>query len=252
MVTQPPWFNEDDYVNPNPYLNPDKFPGVNGVPQTYWNQYWYENPPGALITFPKQPDPVPWTGFSTNAADKAAGPKTITGGGGAGGGGGTSGGGGGNNSIKTAGKELSIDEIIKRDKLEEQKIVQLFLTDIGARELVTLSRHDEISGINQGYSPIKNLSDISLKYNPLAISPNADNVTTYLTSFNFEISKYIPTQQELDEQYPLDEDVDKRKVIYFDKDSNSLVVHVKNIFVKEKIEVEFIIPQEVKDGTIYT
>jgi hypothetical protein len=127
----------------------------------------------------------------------------------------------------------------------------LLLTNIGGRELTKLSRHNEINGINQEYSPIANLADISLQYSPLAISPNADNVSSFLSTFNLDITKYIPTQQDLDEYYPLEEDVDKRKVILFDKETNSLIVHVKNIFTNEKIEVEFIVPSEVKDGTIY-
>jgi hypothetical protein len=162
----------------------------------------------------------------------------------------------GNKSVKTVTPDIEINNLVDRGlikkDLEAGELEQLFLTDIGGRELISLSRHDQINGINQEYSPIKNLSDISLQYNPLAISPNADNVTTYLTSFNFDITKYVPTQQELDAEYPLETDASKRAVVYFDKETNSLNVHVKNIFVNEKIEVEFIVPEEVKDGTIYT
>lgn len=162
--------------------------------------------------------------------------------GGGGGGGDGSGGGGGSDR----------DEIKLPKDRSEAELAQLFLMDIGGRELVNLTRHDQINGINQEYSPIKNLADISLQYNPFEISPNADNVTTYLTTFNFDITKYIPTQTELDEEYPVEADAAKRTVVYFDKSTNSLNVHVKNIFTNERVEVEFIIPEEVKDGTIYT
>ena len=244
-----PWSNlDDDQIQPG--LDPNKFPRTDYITQRDWNDYWYNNPHGRIGWAPwelsvQTPTPVPWTGFSTNQDRK---PKpdpvdpdpTPT-------------------AIKPATPDIEINNLEEKgliknkslaDRIEEFQ--QLFLTDIGGRELAVLSRHDQINGINQEYSPIKNLSDISLRYNPLEISPNADNVTTYLTSFNFDITKYIPTQQELDAEYPLEVDASKRAVVYFDKETSSLNVHVKNIFVNEKIEVEFIVPEEVKDGTIYT
>jgi hypothetical protein len=154
--------------------------------------------------------------------------------------------------VVTATKDIQVEEINRKDKKQEDQIGLLLLTNIGGRELTKLSRHNEINGINQEYSPIANLADISLQYTPLAISPNADNVSSFLSTFNLDITKYIPTQQELDEYYPLEADADKRKIVIFDKETNSLIVHVKNIFTNEKIEVEFIVPSEVKDGTIYT
>lgn len=249
MGEEYPWSKLDkDQIKPGS-LDPKDFPGVNYIPQTYWDNYWYNNPPGGLFSFPPTPAPIPWTGFSTNErAITSSGDKLNTGGGGSGG----SVGGGGGGSVKSATPDVEINAVKLKDPLLVEELQQLFLTDIGGRELVTLSRHDQINGINQEYSPIKNLADISLRYNSLEISPNADNVTTFLTSFNFDITKYIPTQQELDAEYPLEADASKRAVVYFDKETNSLNVHVKNIFVNEKIEVEFIVPEEVKDGTIYT
>jgi hypothetical protein len=139
-----------------------------------------------------------------------------------------------------------------------EKMSQLLLEDIGGTELITLVRHEQINGISQGYTPIRNLADLSLEYNPLAISANPNNVTDLLSTYPLSISKYIPTQEELNDFYPSEDGVvseaiaAKRKVVYFDKDLNSLFVHVKNIYLQENIEVEFFIPDEVKDGTIYT
>jgi hypothetical protein len=162
------------------------------------------------------------------------------------------GGDGGNIKPAPEVSKINTTDIKLPNEESEAELARLFLMDIGGRELITLTRHDQIAGINQEYSPIKNLSNIALEYNPLAISPNADNVSTYLTLFNFDITKYVPTQQELNEEYPLEENASKRSVVYFDKTTNSLIVHVKNTFTNERIEVEFIIPEGVKDGTIYT
>jgi hypothetical protein len=159
--------------------------------------------------------------------------------------------------------------VAKNVSLEQEKILEdtseasmsekekLLLIDIGGKELLGLSRHNQINGITQEYTPISNLADISLEYNPLSISVNPNNITDYISTFNFDLIKYIPTQNELDELYPLGQGMDgadvlnKRNVVYFDKVSNSLVVHVKNIYFKENVEVEFFVPSEVKDGTIY-
>lgn len=180
--------------------------------------------------------PTPYTGYSENSprgrVQKDPDPD-LTGGG----------------AIKPSTKENYARDV--KAKEVSQNIGLLTLVNIGGRELAKLSRHDEINGIRQDYSPIKNMSDIALQYNPLAISPNADNVSNFLTTFNLDITKYIPTQNELDQEYPLDTDSDKRQVVFFDKATNSLTIHVKNIFTNEKIEVEFVFPEEVKDGTIY-
>lgn len=159
--------------------------------------------------------------------------------------------GGGDNTVLPSTKENYARDVEQKSKKTPEEIGLLTLISIGGRELAKLSRHDEINGIRQDYSPIKNMSDIALQYNPLAISPNADNVSTFLTTFNLDITKYVPTQNELDQEYPLDADSDKRQVVFFDKTTNSLTIHVKNIFTNEKIEVEFVFPEEVKDGTIY-
>jgi hypothetical protein len=185
--------------------------------------------------------PTPYTGYSENSP---RGRENLGGGGGNGLGSG--------DAINIASKEVLVNDVKQKEgnKTPEQ-IGLLTLTNIGGRELTKLSRHNEINGINQEYSPIANLADISLQYSPLAISPNADNVSSFLSTFNLDITKYIPTQEELEEYYPLETDVSKRKIILFDKETNSLIVHVKNIFTNEKIEIEFIVPSEVKDGTIY-
>ena len=238
-----PWSKlDDDQIEPG--LDPNKFPRTDYITQKTWDDYWYNNPHGGLFSpSPQKPLPTPWVGFSAGRPETGVeAAKERYGGGG----------GGGNGDTKPAPEVGKFNKIELPNEESEAELARLFLMDIGGRELITLTRHDQIAGINQEYSPIKNLSNIALEYNPLAISPNADNVSTYLTLFNFDITKYIPTQQELNEQYPLEEDASKRSVVYFDKTTNSLVIHVKNTFTNEKVEVEFIIPEEVKDGTIYT
>jgi hypothetical protein len=235
-----PWSKlDDDQIQPG--LDPRNFRN-DYITQRTWDDYWYNNPHGGFFSpSPQKPLPTPWVGFSAGRPEtgvEAAKERY--------------GGGGGNTKPAPEVSKIDVKPINSPNEETEAELARLFLMDIGGRELITLTRHDQIAGINQEYSPIKNLSNIALEYNPLAISPNADNVSTYLTLFNFDIKKYIPTQQELNEEYPLEENASKRSVVYFDKTTNSLVVHVKNTFTNERVEVEFIIPEGVKDGTIYT
>lgn len=185
-------------------------------------------------------DPNDWTGFIVNSEPEIIEtfniPDILT----------TT-----NNTIKPAGKELNIKDIKIKESKQPENMALLLLQNIGGREISMMSRHQEINGVNQEYSPIANISDVSLQYSPLAISPNSDT-TTYLDTFSFDIGRYVPTQAELNDEYPLETDANKRSVVYFDKTTNSLVVHIANSFLNEKIEVQFIVPQEVKDGTIYT
>jgi hypothetical protein len=238
-----PWSKlNDDQITPGT-LDPNKFPIRPSKPsQRWWNDYWYNNPHGGLISpSPGAPLATPFAGFTPGRPEtgvEAAKERY--------------GGDGGNTKPAPEVSKIDAKPIDLAKEETEAELARLFLMDIGGRELITLTRHDQIAGINQEYSPIKNLSNIALEYNPLAISPNADNVSTYLTLFNFDITKYVPTQQELNEEYPLEENASKRSVVYFDKTTNSLIVHVKNTFTNERIEVEFIIPEGVKDGTIYT
>ena len=232
-----PWSKlDDDQIQPG--LDPRNFRN-DYITQRTWDDYWYNNPHGGLFSpSPQKPLPTPWVGFSAGRPEtgvEAAKERYR------------------NGPISIASKEVFVNDVKQKEgKKTPEQIGLLTLTNIGGRELTKISRHNEISGINQEYSPIANLADISLQYSPLAISPNADNVSSFLSTFNLDITKYIPTQEELEEYYPLEADVDKRKIILFDKETNSLIVHVKNIFTNEKIEVEFIVPSEVKDGTIYT
>lgn len=197
--------------------------------------------PGPSPVPPKsKPDPTPWTfGISPDAIErkyKKSDPPPPP------------------PSKPTVVNSLSFET----NKTDDQ-IAQMLLSNIGGKDLITIVRHNQINGIQQDYTPIKNLADVSLEYNTLAISANPNNVTDLLSTFPLDISKYIPTQAELDELYPSedglppsDEIKAKRKVAYFDKALNTLFIHVKNIYINENIEVEFFVPDEVKDGTIYT
>lgn len=136
-------------------------------------------------------------------------------------------------------------------KLSEQQIEDLTLQNIGGRELSLLARHDNINGIEQSYSPIKNVADIALTYNPVKLAYNANAVTDFLDIFRYGLTRYIPTQEDLDAFYQA-QNATSQNITYFDKNTNSLVIHVANATGGELIDVEFVGYDSIKNLTEYS
>jgi hypothetical protein len=144
-------------------------------------------------------------------------------------------------------------EIVEEDYITAEvaleDIENLLLQDIGGRELILLTRHDQINGIVQEYSPIKNISELALEYAPTEIAKNSNAVSDLLDLFYYNFNEYLPSVEELQELYPTD--TSKQKVVYFDKATNSITIHIANAFNGEQVEIEFLSFDEVKDDTIY-
>ncbi len=136
-----------------------------------------------------------------------------------------------------------------RYQISEEEIENLLLQDIGGRELITLTRNDQINGIIQDYSPIKNASELALEYNPVEISKNPNSVTDFTDLFYYNLNEYVPSQEDLAALYPNDDS--KWSTVYFDNEANSITIHVANAFNAEQVEVEFLSFDDVKNDTIY-
>jgi hypothetical protein len=153
-------------------------------------------------------------------------------------------------SVKSAETNTDIEQTdYVRYQVSEEEIQNLLLQDIGGRELITLTRHDQINGIAQDYSPIKNASELSLQYNPVEISKNQNSLDNFTDLFYYNLNEYVPSIEELELFYPNNEE--KRKTVYFDNTLNSITIHIANAFNSEQVEIEFLSFDEVKDDTIY-
>lgn len=135
-------------------------------------------------------------------------------------------------------------------KLTTDDLQTLIFQNIGGRELSILARHDNINGIEQSYSPIKNVSDIALEYNPVKLAYNPNSVTDFLDTFRYSFNRYVPTQEDLELFYEA-QNATVQELVYFDKDTNSLVIHVANVTGGELVDVEFVAYTSVKDQTEY-
>lgn len=153
-------------------------------------------------------------------------------------------------SVKSAETNTDITETdYIRYQTSEEEIENLLLQDIGGRELITLTRHDQINGIIQDYSPIKNVSELALEYNPVELSKNPNSVNDFLDLFYYNLNEYVPSLEELSEFYPNNDE--KWTVVYFDNATNSITIHITNAFNSEQVEVEFLSFDDVKNDTIY-
>ena len=75
---------------------------------------------------------------------------------------------------------------IDQETLPAELMTSLIFENIGGQELLSISRHDLISGSNLDYQSIKNLNEIYINHNSLNIIPMPDSSTVY--SKNFPIS----------------------------------------------------------------
>lgn len=163
-------------------------------------------------------------------------------------------------SVKIATPDL----IIASDELMSIEIMtDLIFEDIGGYELATISRHDLVNGQKVIYTPIKNLTDLYLQYNPNNVL-RLQASDSYLRSLPLSIFDYLPvcgTGYDLEPVY-ISEGVvnpDKTKWIkipncrsvYIDPLTGDLVINLINIKESDQAEVQILTSGEIFDDTIH-
>jgi hypothetical protein len=159
------------------------------------------------------------------------------------------------NSVKIATPDLIIrdSEVMAIDIMTD-----LIFEDIGGQELATISRHDLVNGQKILYSPIKNLTDLYLQYNPNNIL-SLQSSDSYFKSLSLSILDHLP---ECGNGYDLIEKVgelDKTKwtkvpnckSVYIDPITGDLVINLINLKDGEQAEVQILTSGTTFDDTIY-
>jgi hypothetical protein len=160
-----------------------------------------------------------------------------------------------NKSVKIATPDLIIqdDEVMSIDIMTD-----LIFEDIGGQELATISRHDLVNGQKILYSPIKNLTDLYLQYNPNNIL-RLQSSDSYFKSLSLSILDHLPVcgnGYDLIEK-PGEPDktkwtkVPNCKSIYIDPITGDLVINLINIKDGEQAEVQILTSGNTFDDTIY-
>lgn len=167
-------------------------------------------------------------------------------------------------SVKIATPDL----ILKDDEVMSIEIMtDLIFEDIGGRELATISRHDLVNGQKILYSPIKNLTDLYLQYNPNNIL-RLQSSDSYFKSLSLSILDHLPkcgTGYTISKPPPPADDpgYDEKdltkwiktpncKSIYIDPITGDLVINLVNLKDGEQAEVQVLTSGATFSDTIYT
>lgn len=150
-----------------------------------------------------------------------------------------------NTTASTAGSTTKIASpdliIIKDDMLTIDTMTDLVFENIGGHELINVSRHDLVNGIDVLYQPIKNLSTLYLQYNPENILRLQDTTQSYFKNFPIQYSNKIPNVGT----------GANGETVYIEDGTGDLIINVINLAKGEQVEVQVLAQGEVFDDTIY-
>jgi hypothetical protein len=163
-------------------------------------------------------------------------------------------------SVKIATPDL----IIASDEMMSIEIMtDLIFEDIGGYELATISRHDLVNGQKVIYSPIKNLTDLYLQYNPNNVL-RLQASDSYLKALPLSIFNYLPVcgnGYDIEPVYisPGQINPDKTKwtkvpncrSVYIDPLTGNLVINLINIKESDLAEVQVLASGKIFDDTIH-
>lgn len=115
---------------------------------------------------------------------------------------------------------------------------EMFLESLGGNELIEISRHDLINGINTRYQPIKDSRFVATQFNAFNIIPLQDTLVNYLDNFPIKLEDKIPSLAEGESNVTID--------------NNGLItIELTNLKPDELVEVEILYQGEILDDTIY-
>ena len=168
-----------------------------------------------------------------------------------------------NKSVKIATPDLIIrdEEVMSIDIMTD-----LIFENIGGQELAVISRHDLVNGQAISYSPIKNLTDLYLQYNPNNML-SLQSSDSYFKSLSLSILDHQPkcgTGYTISAPPPpadnpgyVEKDLTKWiktpncKSVYIDPITGDLVINLINVKEGEQAEVEVLTAGNIFDDTIY-
>jgi hypothetical protein len=125
--------------------------------------------------------------------------------------------------------------------LSDERMVELVFEDIGGQELINISRNDIINGQDVIYSPIKNLKDLYIQYNPNNIIRLEGTSDTYFKNFPIRLELKLPDSGT----------GPNGEMVYIDATTGDLIINVSSLEPDEQVDVEILDAGEILNGTIY-
>lgn len=163
-----------------------------------------------------------------------------------------------NNSVKIATPDLILSN---NEVMSIEIMTDLIFEDIGGYELATISRHDLVNGQKVIYTPIKNLTDLYLQYNPNnVLSLQASD--SYFKSLSLSIFDHLPvcgTGYDISPPLGNPGEQDKTKwtktynckSVYIDPITGDLVINLINVKEGEQAEINILSSGKIFDDTIH-
>jgi hypothetical protein len=143
--------------------------------------------------------------------------------------------------IVSRGVKVATPETYELYPTSPEKIVaaQIFLEMLGGNELIELSRHDLINGLNTKYQPIKDAQIIATQFNAFNIIPLQDTLPNYMDNFPIRLEERIPNFAEGESNVTID--------------ANGIItIELINLRPDETVEVEILYQGEILSDTIYS
>jgi hypothetical protein len=145
-------------------------------------------------------------------------------------------------TVNPATKSATLSHIaLTNPELPFEVMTDLIFENIGGQELINISRHDIINGQDVSYSPIKNLKDIYIQYNPNNIIRLEGTSDTYFKNFSIKLESKIPAYGT----------GPNGEVIYIDPTTGDLIINISSLEPDEQVDVEILEGGEILNGTIY-
>jgi hypothetical protein len=120
-------------------------------------------------------------------------------------------------------------------------MADMIFENIGGQELINISRSDIVNGQDVIYSPIKNLKDLNIQYNPNNIIKLESTADTYFKNFPIRLESKLPSYGT----------GPNGEVVYIDSVTGDLVINVSSLDPDEQVDVQILNSGETLDGTIY-
>jgi hypothetical protein len=145
--------------------------------------------------------------------------------------------------IKIATSDLFINDTNKRNADE---MAYILFEALGAQEMASIVRSDNVNpslleSEKSAYSPIKNLSEISSRYNPKNIIALQDTDISYFSQFPILFSTYVPRYG----------NGPGGSIVYVDDNTGDIIIDTIGTTDVQVVEVEIFSIEEVIDDTIY-
>ncbi len=125
--------------------------------------------------------------------------------------------------------------------LSEERMTDLIFENIGGQELINISRNDIIDGQDVVYSPIKNLKDLYIQYNPNNIIRLESTSDTYFKNFPIKLENKLPAYGT----------GPNGEVVYIDPTTGDMVINVSSLDPDEQVDIQILDSGDTLNGTIY-